>query len=163
MSECLWSSWGTLEEGRLGSPRSETQGGWGGEIGGSVWPLGETLWGNDKREWVLVRDLGISIHVCLLLSRKQCRRWLAFLTNSTLISLVIFYGFHTSVCVFLSTRLGLIKHRNVRGHLTILRVWPGFMLVTSSLSEVPNRKQSRKDTAQMFNRLGTAKVRAKSF
>lgn len=49
-------------------------------------------------------------------------RWLAFLTKSTFISLVIFYGFHTSVCVFLSTRLGLIKYRNVRGHLTILRV-----------------------------------------
>lgn len=75
-----------------------------------------------EEKWALVQDLGVSIHAVFYSRGYSVSGWLAFLTNSTLISLVIFYGFHTSVCVFLSTRLGLIKYRNVRGHLTILRV-----------------------------------------
>lgn len=67
-----------------------------------------------------------------------------------LISLAIFYGFHTSVCVFLSTLLGLIKYRNVKGHFAIMCVWPWFTLI--SLSEVPNKKQSSKEIGQMWLR-----------
>lgn len=70
-----------------------------------------------------------------------------------LISLVIFYGFHTSVCVFLSALLGLIKYWNVKGHI-YHHLCLTLVHTRLSLSEVPNKKQNSQDPGQMFNRLG---------
>lgn len=82
-------------------------------------------------------------------------RWLVLLTNFFLISLVIFYGFHTSVCVFVNTHFGLIKYRNVKGHfyhhLWLTLVYTHLSL---SLSKVCNKKQSSRDIVQMFHRRG---------
>lgn len=59
----------------------------------------------------LCLDLSLTIACALSAGGLHCQ-------PTSLISLVIFYDFHTSVCVcvFASTLLGLIKYKKVRGH-----------------------------------------------